>query len=39
MASEGNMILSDIGLVEKRIYHATLNGNNSLCNVLHQKHN
>ncbi|KAJ4874391.1 Lysophospholipid acyltransferase LPEAT1 [Raphanus sativus] len=26
MASEGNMILSDLGLGDKRIYHATLNG-------------
>ncbi|KAJ7966722.1 Lysophospholipid acyltransferase [Quillaja saponaria] len=26
MASEGNLILSDIGLAEKRIYHAALNG-------------
>ncbi|KAK8309805.1 hypothetical protein E1A91_D02G149300v1 [Gossypium mustelinum] len=25
MASEGNLILSDIGLAEKRIYLATLN--------------
>jgi hypothetical protein len=23
--------MSDIGLAEKRIYHAALNGNNSLC--------
>ncbi|KAF8406397.1 hypothetical protein HHK36_008484 [Tetracentron sinense] len=37
MASEGNLLLSDIGLAEKRIYHAALNGNNSLPNVLHQK--
>ncbi|KAJ7966723.1 Lysophospholipid acyltransferase [Quillaja saponaria] len=37
MASEGNLILSDIGLAEKRIYHAALNGNNSLPSVLHQK--
>ncbi|XP_059452965.1 lysophospholipid acyltransferase LPEAT1 isoform X1 [Corylus avellana] len=37
MASEGNLILSDIGLPEKRIYHAALNGNNSLPSVLHQK--
>jgi lysophosphatidylcholine acyltransferase/lyso-PAF acetyltransferase len=29
--------MSDIGLAEKRIYHAGLNGNNSLPNVLHQK--
>ncbi|KAL5780449.1 hypothetical protein ACOSQ2_011186 [Xanthoceras sorbifolium] len=26
MATEGNMIMSDIGLAEKRIYHAALNG-------------
>ncbi|XP_057973493.1 lysophospholipid acyltransferase LPEAT1 isoform X2 [Malania oleifera] len=26
MASEGNLILSDIGLAEKRVYHAALNG-------------
>lgn len=37
MASERNLILSDIGLAEKRIYHAALNGNNSLPSVLHQK--
>ncbi|TXG52269.1 hypothetical protein EZV62_021438 [Acer yangbiense] len=37
MATEGNMIMSDIGLAEKRIYHAALNGNNSLPTVLHQK--
>ncbi|KAF7829696.1 lysophospholipid acyltransferase LPEAT1 isoform X1 [Senna tora] len=37
MASEGNLILSDIGLAEKRIYHAALNGNNSLPSVMHQK--
>ncbi|KAF5468430.1 hypothetical protein F2P56_012582 [Juglans regia] len=37
MASEGNLTLSDIGLPEKRIYLAALNGNNSLPNVLHQK--
>ncbi|OMO87623.1 Phospholipid/glycerol acyltransferase [Corchorus capsularis] len=37
MASEGNLILSDIGLAEKRIYHAALNGNNRLPTVLHQK--
>ena len=35
--SQGNLILSDIGLAEKRIYHAALNGNNSLPSVLHQK--
>ncbi|XP_031251985.1 lysophospholipid acyltransferase LPEAT1-like isoform X1 [Pistacia vera] len=37
MAGEGNLIMSDIGLAEKRIYHAALNGNNSLPSVLHQK--
>ncbi|KAK9270982.1 hypothetical protein L1049_026570 [Liquidambar formosana] len=37
MAREGNLIMSDIGLAEKRIYHAALNGNNSLPSVLHQK--
>ncbi|KAA8537663.1 hypothetical protein F0562_027347 [Nyssa sinensis] len=37
MAHEGNLTLSDIGLAEKRIYHAALNGNNSLPSVLHQK--
>ncbi|XP_045795944.1 lysophospholipid acyltransferase LPEAT1-like isoform X1 [Trifolium pratense] len=37
MATEGNLILSDIGLAEKRIYHAALNGNNSLPSVLHPK--
>ncbi|TKY75135.1 Lysophospholipid acyltransferase LPEAT1 [Spatholobus suberectus] len=37
MVTEGNLILSDIGLAEKRIYHAALNGNNSLPSVLHQK--
>uniref|UniRef100_A0A2N9H4P7 Phospholipid/glycerol acyltransferase domain-containing protein n=1 Tax=Fagus sylvatica TaxID=28930 RepID=A0A2N9H4P7_FAGSY len=37
MASEGNLIMSDIGLAEKRVYHAALNGNNSLPSVLHQK--
>ncbi|XP_048330949.1 lysophospholipid acyltransferase LPEAT1 isoform X2 [Ziziphus jujuba] len=26
MASEGNLVMSDIGLAEKRIYHAALNG-------------
>ena len=31
------MIMSDIGLAEKRDYHAALNGNNSLPSVLHQK--
>ncbi|XP_010532073.1 PREDICTED: lysophospholipid acyltransferase LPEAT1-like isoform X2 [Tarenaya hassleriana] len=37
MASEGNLILSDLGLNDKRIYHATLNGNLSLTSVFHQK--
>ncbi|CAK7347687.1 unnamed protein product [Dovyalis caffra] len=37
MAREGNLKMSDIGLAEKRIYHAALNGNNSLPTVLHQK--
>ncbi|KAK1292148.1 Lysophospholipid acyltransferase LPEAT1 [Acorus calamus] len=34
--AKGNLTLSDIGLAEKRIYHAALNGN-SLPRVLHQK--
>ncbi|KAK6115848.1 hypothetical protein DH2020_008117 [Rehmannia glutinosa] len=37
MAREGNLILSDIGLAEKRVYHAALNGNISTPTVLHQK--
>ncbi|XP_068313339.1 lysophospholipid acyltransferase LPEAT1-like isoform X1 [Pyrus communis] len=37
MSHEGNMTLSDIGLAEKRVYHAALNGNNSRPSVLHQK--
>ncbi|XP_013591127.1 PREDICTED: lysophospholipid acyltransferase LPEAT1 isoform X1 [Brassica oleracea var. oleracea] len=37
MASEGNLILSDLGLGDKRIYHATLNGNLSHLRVFHQK--
>lgn len=37
MAHEGNLLMSDIGLAEKRVYHAALNGNNSLPSVLHQK--
>ncbi|KAF7141759.1 hypothetical protein RHSIM_Rhsim06G0035800 [Rhododendron simsii] len=37
MASEGNLTMSDIGLAEKRIYHAALNGNNRLPSVLHRK--
>ena len=34
---QGNLIMSDIGLPEKRVYHAALNGNNSLPSVLHRK--
>lgn len=37
MAREGNLVMSDIGLAEKRVYHAALNGNNRLPSVLHQK--
>ncbi|TYJ49269.1 hypothetical protein E1A91_A01G122700v1 [Gossypium mustelinum] len=37
MAAEGDLIVSDIGLAEKRIYLAALNGNNRLPSVLHQK--
>ncbi|XP_022950982.1 lysophospholipid acyltransferase LPEAT1-like isoform X1 [Cucurbita moschata] len=37
MAKEGNMLLSDIGLPEKRVYLAALNGNNNIRSVLHQK--
>ncbi|KAG5613260.1 hypothetical protein H5410_024541 [Solanum commersonii] len=37
MAHEGNLLLSDIGLAEKRVYHAALNGNNSMPTVFHQK--
>lgn len=37
MAQEGNLSLSDIGLPEKRVYHAALNGNISMPSVLHQK--
>jgi lysophosphatidylcholine acyltransferase / lyso-PAF acetyltransferase len=33
---QGNLILSDLGLAEKRVYHAALNGN-SLARALHQK--
>ncbi|OEL32380.1 Lysophospholipid acyltransferase LPEAT1 [Dichanthelium oligosanthes] len=36
MAVEGNLVLSDLGLAEKRVYHAALNGN-SLPRALHQK--
>lgn len=35
--SQGGLTMSDIGLAEKRIYHAALNGNNRLPSVLHQK--
>lgn len=34
---QGNLILSDLGLGDKRIYHATLNGNLSQMRVFHQK--
>uniref|UniRef100_A0A0D9V058 Phospholipid/glycerol acyltransferase domain-containing protein n=1 Tax=Leersia perrieri TaxID=77586 RepID=A0A0D9V058_9ORYZ len=34
IATEGNLILSNLGLAEKRVYHAALNGNNS---PIHQK--
>ncbi|KAL6511733.1 hypothetical protein OROGR_021330 [Orobanche gracilis] len=37
MAREGNLILSGIGLAEKRVYHAALNGNIRMPSVLHQK--
>lgn len=37
MANEGHLILSDVGLPEKRRYHAALNGNNSLHSVFRQK--
>ncbi|KAF4363264.1 hypothetical protein G4B88_016075 [Cannabis sativa] len=37
MSKEGNLIMSDIGLTEKRIYHAALDGNNCLPTDLHQK--
>ncbi|XP_039027100.1 lysophospholipid acyltransferase LPEAT1-like isoform X1 [Hibiscus syriacus] len=37
MAAEVGLILSDIGLAEKRIYIAALDGNNSLSSVLHQR--
>ena len=35
--TQGNMTLADIGLAEKRVYRAALNGNNSHPSVLHQK--
>lgn len=34
---QGNLILSDLGLGDKRIYHATLNGNLSQTRDFHQK--
>lgn len=37
LSMQGNMIMSDIGLAEKRVYHAALNGNNSMSTVYHQK--
>ncbi|GLU04403.1 hypothetical protein SLE2022_215530 [Rubroshorea leprosula] len=37
MAKEGNLILSDVGLPEKRVYHAALYGNNRLPSFWHQK--
>ncbi|KAF3518365.1 hypothetical protein DY000_02062122 [Brassica cretica] len=37
MATEGNLSLSDLGLGDKRIYHATLNGNLRQLRVFHQK--
>ena len=32
---QGNLIMSDIGLAEKRVYHAALNGRPTV--VLHEK--
>lgn len=37
LVMQGNLLLSDIGLAEKRVYHAALNGNNSMPTVFHQK--
>ncbi|KAL8087743.1 hypothetical protein AgCh_037776 [Apium graveolens] len=37
MANKGNLIMAEIGLAEKREYHAALNGNNSMPTVLRQK--
>uniref|UniRef100_A0A0E0JHM8 Phospholipid/glycerol acyltransferase domain-containing protein n=1 Tax=Oryza punctata TaxID=4537 RepID=A0A0E0JHM8_ORYPU len=34
IATEGNLILSNLGLAEKRVYHAALNGNSR---AIHQK--
>uniref|UniRef100_A0A0A9CSG0 JD1 n=1 Tax=Arundo donax TaxID=35708 RepID=A0A0A9CSG0_ARUDO len=36
IAMEGNLILSNLGLADKRVYHAALN-DNSLPGALHQK--
>ncbi|XP_047946152.1 lysophospholipid acyltransferase LPEAT1-like [Salvia hispanica] len=36
-AENDNLILSDVGLAEKRVCHAVLNGNVSMPPVLHQK--
>lgn len=33
---QGDLVLSDLGLAEKRVYHAALNGN-CLPRVLHPK--
>lgn len=35
LATEGNLVLSNLGLAEKRVYHAALNGNSP--RALHQK--
>ncbi|XP_073275710.1 lysophospholipid acyltransferase LPEAT1-like isoform X1 [Primulina huaijiensis] len=37
MALKGNLILSDVGLAEKRVYLTALDGNLSMRNVLQQK--
>ncbi|RZC55111.1 hypothetical protein C5167_013965 [Papaver somniferum] len=37
LATEGKLTLADIGLAEKRVYHAALNGNNNKPSVLHHK--
>ncbi|KAG7029373.1 Lysophospholipid acyltransferase LPEAT1, partial [Cucurbita argyrosperma subsp. argyrosperma] len=39
MAKEGNMMLSDIGLAEKRVYLAALNGNNNTRIALNGNNN
>ncbi|NP_001398304.1 lysophospholipid acyltransferase LPEAT1 isoform 1 [Zea mays] len=36
MAVEGNLILSDLGLAEKRVYHAALNGLSSILTMFLQ---